>query len=131
MTTEIEAISPSPQLAFSQAVRAGDTLYVSGQIAIGADGALVGRGDARRQAEQCFDNLEAVLRTAGMGLDDVVKFTCFMVDIADYPAYRDVKVARLPRTTPASTGVIVTALLVEGARFELEAIAVRTGRDDA
>ena len=131
MTTSIEAIAPSPQLAFSQAVRAGDTLYVSGQIAIGADGALVGAGDARRQAEQCFDNLEAVLRAAGMGLDDVVKFTCFMVDVADYPAYRDVKVARLPRTTPASTGVIVTALLVEGARFELEAIAVRPGRQDA
>jgi reactive intermediate/imine deaminase len=131
MTTEIEAIGPSPQLAFSQAVRAGDTLYVSGQIAIGADGSLVGAGDARRQAEQCFDNLEAVLRAAGMRLDDVVKFTCFMVDVADYPAYRDVKVARLPRTTPASTGVIVTALLVEGARFELEAIAVRPSGDEA
>jgi reactive intermediate/imine deaminase len=125
MTISIEAVGAQPQLSFSQAVRAGDTVYVSGQIAIGADGRLVGADDPRRQAEQCFDNLEAVLRDAGMGLDDVVKLTCFMVSVADYPAYRDVKVARLPRTTPASTGVAVTALLVDGARFEVEAIAVR------
>jgi len=126
VTTSIEAIGANPQLYFSQAVRAGDTLYISGQIAIGTDGTLVGAGDARRQAEQCFDNLEAVLSAAGMGLDDIVKLTCFMVDINDYPAYRDVKVERLPRTTPASTGIIVTALLVEEARFEIEAVAVRT-----
>ena len=59
-----------------------------------------------------------------MRIEELV--TRFMVDATDYPAYRDVKVARLPRTTPASTGVIVTALLVEGARFEVEALAVRT-----
>jgi 2-iminobutanoate/2-iminopropanoate deaminase len=130
MTISIEAVGAQPQLSFSQAVLAGDTLYVSGQIAISTDGGLVGADDASRQAEQCFDNLEAVLRDAGMGLDDVVKLTCFMVSAADYPAYRDVKVARLPRTTPASTGVVVTALLVEGARFEVEAIAVRRERGD-
>ena len=126
MSNSIEAISSRPELSFSQAVRAGDTLYASGQIATGSGGALVGAGDARRQAEQCFDNLEGVLRAAGMELDDVVKLTCFMVDIADYPAYRDVKVARLPRTAPASTGVIVSGLLVPGALFEVEAIAVRS-----
>jgi enamine deaminase RidA (YjgF/YER057c/UK114 family) len=125
MTISIEALGTQPQLSFSQAVLAGDTLYVSGQIAIGADGRLVGADDPGRQAQQCFDNLEAVLRDAGMGLDAVVKLTCFMVSAADYAAYRDVKVARLPRTTPASTGIVVTALLVEGARFEVEAVAVR------
>jgi reactive intermediate/imine deaminase len=109
--------------AMSQAVAAGGLLHVSGQLAL-AGGALVGAGDARRQAEQCFANLEAVLRSAGASLADVVKLTCFLTDRQAYAGYAEVKARLFPGHPPAGTAVIVSELLVAGALMEVEAVAV-------
>jgi reactive intermediate/imine deaminase len=111
--------------AFSQAVLAGNTLYISGQIAVNDNGDLVGRKYGHAQAEQCFANLDSVLRAAGMSMSDVVKLTCFLVDVNDYPAYAEVKRRYLSADKPAGTAVIVSALLVPDALFEVEAVAVK------
>jgi enamine deaminase RidA (YjgF/YER057c/UK114 family) len=109
--------------AMSQIVRAGPVVVVSGQVALGPDGP-VGEGDARAQAEQCFDNLEALLRAAGADRENVLKLTCYLVDARHYPAYAEVKAARFGDLAPASTCVVVDALLAESFLLEVEALAV-------
>jgi 2-iminobutanoate/2-iminopropanoate deaminase len=109
--------------AMSQVVRAGPVIVVSGQVALGPDGP-VGGGDARAQAEQCFDNLESLLLAAGARRENVVKLTCYLVDTRHYPAYAEVKAARFGDHAPASTCVVVDALLAESFLLEVEALAV-------
>lgn len=115
-----------PGLAFagmSQAVRHGDTVHVSGQVALDGDGELVGAGDAAAQAEQALANVEAALAAAGARPADVVKLTCFLVDAGDYPAYAAAKAARFGAAAPASTCVVVSALLDPRFLLEVEAVA--------
>lgn len=114
-----------PHLTFpgmSQAVRRGDVVVVSGQVALGPDG-LVGDGDAAAQAAQCFANLRAVLEAAGSSLASVARLTCFLTDAADYPAYAAAKAAALDGAEPGGTCVVVSALLDPRMLIEIEAIA--------
>ena len=97
--------------SISQAVRAGDLVAVSGQVALGADGQIVGEGDSDAQAEQTFDNLEAVLSAAGAKLSDVISLTCYLVGVEHYPAYAAARARRLGAHRPAGTAVIVDSLL--------------------
>ena len=126
-----EAIEPDPTRSLpgmSQAVRVGDTIYLSGQVAFDGQGEVVGRGDARAQASQCFANIRSVLETAGAQLSDVVKLTCFLVDGDDLGGYAEVKKALFVEgIAPASTTVIVKGLLIAGLIMEIEAVAVVTG----
>jgi reactive intermediate/imine deaminase len=126
-----EAIEPDPARrlpGMSQAVRVGDTIYLSGQVAFDSGGEVVGRGNARSQASQCFANIRAVLETAGAQLSDVVKLTCFLVDGDDFGAYAEVKKALFADgVAPASTTIIVKGLLIAGLMMEIEAVAVLTG----
>ena len=108
----------------SQAVRAGALVAVSGQLAIDEDGALVGEGDIARQAEQCFRNIASVLATVGGTLDDVVKLTSFLVDLADAAGYLEARATLFGNGPPASTTIVVSRLLVPGALIEIEALAV-------
>jgi 2-iminobutanoate/2-iminopropanoate deaminase len=125
-----EAIEPDPARilpGMSQAVRVGDTVYLSGQVAFGADGQVVGIGDARAQARQCFANIRSVLETAGAELSDVVKLTCFLVDGDDFGAYAEVKKSLFTKgVAPASTTIIIKGLLIPGLLMEIEAVAVVT-----
>jgi enamine deaminase RidA (YjgF/YER057c/UK114 family) len=116
-----------PGLAFagmSQAVRDGDLVVLSGQVALDAAGEVVGEGDWDAQAEQALTNLEAALAAAGAGNEDVVKLTCFLCDAAGYAAYAEAKARRFAATAPASTCVIVAGLLDPHLLLEVEAIAV-------
>jgi enamine deaminase RidA (YjgF/YER057c/UK114 family) len=126
-----EAIEPDPTRSLpgmSQAVRVGDIIYLSGQVAFDSQGAVVGRGDARAQAAQCFANIRSVLETAGAQLSDVVKLTCFLVDGEDFGGYAEVKTALfVDGVAPASTTIIIKGLLIEGLMMEIEAVAVVTG----
>jgi enamine deaminase RidA (YjgF/YER057c/UK114 family) len=110
----------------SQAVRVGDTLYISGQVAFDAAGDLVGADDPKRQAEQCFRNIEAVLAAAGSKAAEVVKLTCYLVEVAHYPAYAEAKARFLDGVAvpPAGTAVVVAGLLVPGLLMEVEAVAI-------
>jgi reactive intermediate/imine deaminase len=116
-----------PGLAFagmSQAVRDGDLVVLSGQVALDPAGELVGEGDWAAQAEQALTNLEAALAAAGAGNEDVVKLTCFLTDAAGYTAYAEAKARRFAATAPASTCVIVAGLLDPRLLLEVEAIAI-------
>jgi enamine deaminase RidA (YjgF/YER057c/UK114 family) len=116
-----------PGLAFagmSQAVRDGDLVVLSGQVALDAAGEVVGEGDWDAQAEQALTNLEAGLAAAGAGNEDVVKLTCFLCHADGYPAYAAAKSRRFAAAAPASTCVIVAGLLDPRLLLEVEAIAV-------
>jgi 2-iminobutanoate/2-iminopropanoate deaminase len=106
----------------SQAVRCGDWITVSGQVAL-KDGEVVGIGDARAQAQQCFANIAAVLAEAGASLEDVVSLRCYLVDKSAYETYADIKGMLFKDKSPASTTVIISALLIPALLMEVEAVA--------
>ena len=109
---------------FSPVTRAGNTVYVSGQVASDAQGNVVGKGDARAQTEQCFKNIEAALTAAGAGMDDLTKITCFLVNGDDYSAYASVRKSLFPENGPSSSTVMISALVSPDYLVEVEAIAV-------
>lgn len=110
---------------YSQAVLAGDTLYVSGQIPLDpATGTLVGT-TIEEQAEQVFKNLGAILTEAGMTFDDVVKATVLLNDIGDFAAVNAIYGKYLcGEVLPARAAFAVDAL-PKGALVEIELIAVK------
>lgn len=108
---------------YSQAVKKGDTLYLSGQIGLSpATGELVS-GDVKEQAAQALANMRAVLAEAGAAPDDVTKTTVFIVDMADFQAVNEVYAQTFGKDAPARSCVAVAAL-PKGARVEIEAVAV-------
>jgi 2-iminobutanoate/2-iminopropanoate deaminase len=109
---------------YTDAVRAGRLLFVSGCIAVDDRGRLVGADDVVEQARQVFRNLGAVLEAAGAGFADVVKVTVYLTDIADRAAINPVRRAVFGDVRPASTLVEVSALAVPGAKVEIEAVAL-------
>ncbi len=109
---------------YSQAIGAGRLLMCSGQVGLEpATGELVDGGVAE-QAERALRNLGAVLDAAGLGFADVVKTTCFLVDMAEFAVFNEVYGRFMPDPPPARSTVAVAAL-PKGARVEIEAIAVR------
>jgi 2-iminobutanoate/2-iminopropanoate deaminase len=107
---------------YSQAVIEGNLLFASGQIPLDpASGALVS-GSIERSAERIFDNLEAVLREAGLTFQDVVKTTVFLTKTEDFPAMNAVYAKRFGDHRPARSTVTVAAL-PKGAPIEIDLIA--------
>ena len=109
---------------FTDAVRAGDLLFVSGVVAVDGDGRLVGGDDVVAQTRQVFENIRAVLSAASCDFEDVVKVTVFLTDIDERPLINPVRQEVFGETRPASTLVEVPRLAVEGARVEIECVAV-------
>lgn len=117
--------APAAVGPYSQAIKAGNTLYMSGQIAINpAEGKIVAT-TIEEQAEQCCKNIEAVLKAAGTDMNHVVKTTCFLADIADFKAFNEVY-AKHFISKPARSCVAVKDLPA-GALCEVEALAVLEG----
>jgi 2-iminobutanoate/2-iminopropanoate deaminase len=109
---------------FTDAVRAGDLLFLSGVVPVDADGRLVGGDDVVAQARQVFANIEHVLRAAGATFGDVIKVTIFLTDVDDRPLINPVRQEVFGAARPASTLVEVSRLVVPGARIEVEAVAL-------
>ena len=108
---------------YSQAVRVGDLVFCSGQIALDPQsGALVGEGDVRAQTKRVMENLRGVLEAAGSSLERVVKTTIFLTDLGDFPAMNEVYAGFFTTEPPARATVQVCAL-PRGARLEIDAIA--------
>jgi 2-iminobutanoate/2-iminopropanoate deaminase len=99
---------------FTDAVRAGGFLYVSGIVAVDGDGRLVGGDDVVAQARQVFENMRAVLAAGGCRFEDVVKVTVFLTDIDDRPRINPVR---------HEVFVEVPRLAVPGAKVEIECVA--------
>ena len=114
---------PEPISHYTDAVRAGTLLFVSGCVPVDADGRLV-RGDVVAQARQVFANVGAVLEAGGASFADVVKVTVYLIDIDDRARINPVRVEFFGTTRPASTLVEVSALAIPGAKLEVDAVAL-------
>ena len=109
---------------YTDAVRAGDLLFVSGCVPVDGEGRLVGGADVVAQARQVFANVGAVLAAGGASFADVVKVTVFLLDVDDRAAVNEVRKEVFGEVRPASTLVEVSRLAVPGARLEVEAVAL-------
>lgn len=114
--------APAAVGPYSQAVKAGNILYLSGQIAIDPSVGKITAATIAAQAEQCCKNITAVLTAAGTDMSKVVKTTCFLADIADFKAFNEVY-AKHFISKPARSCVAVKDLPA-GALCEIEAIVV-------
>lgn len=106
---------------YSQAVRAGDAVYISGQIPLDpATGELVS-GDIEREIRRAFDNLAAIAEAAGGSLADAVKVTVFLTDLGHFAKVNEIMAQYVPQPWPARAAVGVSQL-PKGARVEVECI---------
>jgi reactive intermediate/imine deaminase len=123
MTKQIIRTDAAPKAIgiYSQAVRAGDTVYVSGQIPLDpATGELV-TGDIEAEIRRAFDNLAAIAKAAGGSLADAVKVTVFLTDLAHFAKVNEIMAQYVPEPWPARAAVGVSQL-PKGARVEVECI---------
>jgi len=116
---------PQPISHYTDAVVAGDWIWISGLLALDKDGALVGGDDVIAQAERVHEILEAVLRKADAGFDNVVKVTVYLLRIEDRAAVNIVRKRFFGESRPASTLVQVSAFVMPGALLEIDAVAHR------
>lgn len=108
---------------YSQAVRAANLLFVSGQIPINpATGDLI-QGDIAAETRRVFENISAILKTAGASLDNVVRTTVFLADMGDFAAMNEVYAGYFNSPAPARS-TVQAARLPKDARIEIDVIAV-------
>ena len=110
-------------VGYSHVAKAGDTVYIAGQIALDADGALVGRGDIEAQTQQVYANLQAILEELGGSLDDIVKLTTYMTDRSHLDAFRNVRNRFFSDAFPPNTLLFVSGLAQPDYLVEIEAVA--------
>ena len=113
-----------------QAVVAGDTIYLRGQVGTDFDGNLIGRDDPAAQADQAMKNIETLLAEAGSSLDHIVKITTYLTDTSDREAVYLTVGRWLRGVFPVSTGLVVSALAQPEWLVELDVIAVLPAQDD-
>ena len=108
---------------YTDAVRVGDLLFVSGCVPTDASGNVVGGDDVAAQARKVFENIGEILAAAGTGFEDVAKVTVYLTDVDDRPAINPVRKEFFGETRPASTLVEVSRLAIPGIKIEVEAVA--------
>lgn len=108
---------------YTDAVRWGDLLFVSGCAAIGTDGQVVAPGDVVAQARVVHDYLAAALRAGGTDFAHVLKVTVYLTDVTDRAAVNEVRKEYFGDARPASTLVEVSGLVLDGLLVEVEAVA--------
>ena len=109
---------------YSQAVAAGDLVFISGQVPLDPQTQQMVPGDIRAQTERVMDNLAALLSAAGVGFGNVVKASIFLADLNDFAVVNEVYGRRFPSAPPARSTVQVAGL-PKGARVEIDLIASR------
>jgi 2-iminobutanoate/2-iminopropanoate deaminase len=117
-----EAPAPFQGAPYSQAIKAGGFVFVSGQLALRPDHAEIVGDSIGEQTEQVFANLRAILEAAGSGLDRVVKTTVYLADLGDFAGMNEVYARHVGDVPPARATVEVSAL-PSGAKVEIEAVA--------
>ena len=117
------AAAPAAIGTYSQAVKVGNTVYLSGQIPLIPGGAELDDADIRTQITRVFENLSAVTKAAGGGLQDIVKLNVFLTDLKNFPTVNEVMAEYFQQPYPARAAVGVAAL-PRGAAVEMDAIMV-------
>ena len=124
------ADAPAAIGPYSQAVKVGGTLYMSGQIPLDPTTMQIVDGGIEAQARQVFANLRGVAAAAGATLNDVVKLTILLTDLAEFAKVNDVMAAHFDAPYPARATYQVAAL-PRGAKIEVEAVLALPVGDDA
>jgi reactive intermediate/imine deaminase len=117
------AAAPAAIGTYSQAVKVGDTVYLSGQIPLVPQTMQLVEGDMGEQIRQVFDNLQAVAGAAGGSLADVVKLNIYLTDLAHFPLVNEVMAGYFQEPYPARAAIGV-ASLPKGAAVEADAVMV-------
>jgi enamine deaminase RidA (YjgF/YER057c/UK114 family) len=120
----LELKSVHPTVGYSHVAKAGNTLYIAGQVAQGADGKVVGKGDFETQARQAYSNLKNIVEEAGGNLKNIVKMTTFLTHHHYVEAYRRVRNEFFKDPFPPNTLLIVGSLASPDYLIEVEAVAV-------
>jgi reactive intermediate/imine deaminase len=123
MTRQIIQTADAPAAigTYSQAVRAGDTVWVSGQIPLDPATMQLVAGDIDAEIRRVFDNLAAIIGAAGGTFDHVVKLSVFLTDLAHFPRVNEIMATYFRQPYPARAAVGVAAL-PRGARVEMECV---------
>jgi reactive intermediate/imine deaminase len=123
MSREIIRTDQAPQAigTYSQGVKVGGTVYLSGQIPLVPEAMEMVEGDVEQQIRRVFDNLQAVARAAGGSLVDVVKLNVFLTDLEHFPVVNQVMADYFSEPYPARAAIGVAAL-PKGAGVEMDAI---------
>lgn len=116
--------APAAVGPYSQAVEAGGTLYISGQIPLDPETGSIVTGGISQQTEQVMKNIGAILKEAGYGFGNVVKATCLLSDMANFKAMNEVYASYYPSEQPARAAFAVKELPL-GVLIEIESIAIK------
>jgi reactive intermediate/imine deaminase len=120
----VTASAPAPVGPYNQAVKAGDLLFCSGQIALDPQtGEMVGEGDVEAETRQVLSNLEAVLRAGGASPQQVVRTTVFLADLADFAKVNALYAEVFGCGVSPARACVEVADLPKGARIEIDCIA--------
>ena len=119
-----QAPAPFQGAPYSQAIRAGDLVFVSGQLALAPGSPEMVGGTIEEQTEQVFRNLQAILEEAGSSLDRIVKTTVYLTDLGNFQGMNDVYRRYVGDRPPARATLEVSAL-PSGALVEIEAVALK------
>jgi len=116
--------SVHPTVGYSHVAKAGNTLYIAGQVAQDIQRNLVGKDDFEAQAHQVYKNLKNILEEAGGSLQNIVKMTTFLTRYSDIETFRSVRNKYFPEPCPPNTLLIINSLALPDFMIEVEAIAV-------
>ena len=119
---EYHAVSPDMQLPFSEAVRVGHMLYLSGQLGYDREAAKLVEGGIAAETRKTLENIKATLEKHGSSMGEVVKCTVFLADIKEWAAMNEVYVSYFPTNPPARSALGSSGLAL-GARTEIECMA--------
>ncbi|MBT4741006.1 MAG: RidA family protein [Rhodospirillaceae bacterium] len=121
---------PDPFEAFriAQGYRVGDLIMMSGQAAIDSAGNLVGAGDFDAQAEQTFQNIQAVLEAAGSDMSRIVKVVIYLTDISNFPKILELREKWFTPPYPADTIVEISSLALPELMIEIDVTALAEGQ---
>lgn len=111
-------------VSFEPGIPVGDTIWVSGQVALDPDGLLVGAGDMRAQCDLTFKNVAEVLAVGGATMDDVVKIMAWVTTMENYATYNEARGAAFPSNQSANACVLSPELAFSGLLMEVEGAAV-------
>lgn len=127
---EVIASADAPKAIgpYSQAIRAGGMVFLSGQIPLDPKtGEMVGGQDVRAQTERVMQNLEAVLAAASLSFAHVVKATIYLIDLGDFAAVNEIYGKRFEGFAPPARATVQVAALPRGSKVEIDLVAIAPG----